>query len=339
MKKEEFEKYLKSTEKKFEDRIKFLENKVEKLNKLVESKKKIQTESFGRPAKIVDTYWCYFLLGSNKGYDVNTHIELPEVLKHISNFQEKYWKDSVSVNVTPNSTIIFKDYNKSCYRIEAINYPRFPKTEREIYEFMLTLMEYLALNLDQERITLVTPSKSIMIENIELIDKLAVKQKDKTVLYLHGFKGEPNPDFMDAMNDSNLKVIAPQLHYEKAPVWNDLSTIIEQKKPDIIIGHSLGGYLAYYLSQQFGIPTLMLAPAFGLSETALHDLQPIPTSAQELPSVSRNKIAVIGAQDEELNVKEVENFLEGKAELYEEPNMGHDIPLDIFNKYLKEISV
>ena len=151
-----------------------LESKVNALSNIKEASNKTASSSVKYPGKVVDTFWCYFLLGSNKAYDTNTHIALDEVLKHVKTFQEKYWKDSVSVVVTPNNTVVFKNYNESCYRVEAINYPRFPKTEKEICEFMLTLMEYLMLNLDQQRISLVTPSKTVMIENTDLASRQVI---------------------------------------------------------------------------------------------------------------------------------------------------------------------
>lgn len=125
---------------------------------------------------IVDTYTVYFLMGSNKAYDTTTLISLDDLLTSIKNFQAKYWKEPLSVNVTPNNTIILNDYKESCYRVQAINYPRFPKKPAEINEFMLTLMEYLMVNFDQERLTLVTPTTSTMLENTALLDEKAIKK-------------------------------------------------------------------------------------------------------------------------------------------------------------------
>lgn len=163
-----------------EKRLDYLESEFLKQNKrlnLIE--KPLDKMPYKTKGKVIETYWCYFLIGSNRGYDTTTLITEEELLKHITNFQNKYWKESCSVNVAPNNTIVFQDYKEMCYKVEAINYPRFPKTERDIYEFMLTLMEYLLVNLDQQRITLVTPHKSVMLENTQLIDELAIKAESK----------------------------------------------------------------------------------------------------------------------------------------------------------------
>jgi hypothetical protein len=157
------------------ERLEFLEKEVARLGKLLEKPK--EKALFRKIGKVVDTHWCYFLIGSNRGYDTSTFITQKELQDHIANFQKKYWKESCSVNVAPNNVIVFQDYKEMCYKVEAINYPRFPKEERDIYEFMLTLMEYLATNLEQQRITLVTSTKSIMLENTRLVDELAIKDK------------------------------------------------------------------------------------------------------------------------------------------------------------------
>lgn len=160
--------------------IQDLLNEVENLNKRVNKvEKPVLNVPFRQVGKVVETYWCYFLIGSNRGYDTSTLITQEELITHITNFQNKYWKDSMSVSVVPNNTIVFKEYSEMCYCVEAINYPRFPKEEHDICEFMLTLMEYLAINLEQQRITLVTPTKSIMLENTRLVDELAIKAEKK----------------------------------------------------------------------------------------------------------------------------------------------------------------
>lgn len=284
--------------------------------------------------KIVDTFWCYFLLGSNKGYDISTIITFDEVIKHISNFQTKYDGESVSVNVAPNNTIVFKDYKEMCYRVEAINYPRFPKTERQIAKFMLTLMEYLMINLDQQRITLVTSDKSIMLENTALMDKQAVEERPKKrkILYLQGYQDVTTQPLVEKMKELNFEVIAPKLDYDKGPLWNELTKLIEKEYPDVIIGHSLGGYMAYYLSQAFHLPTLLLAPAFFPPDWS--KLQPIPEDIKILPNEPKDKVALIGLNDEDLNVTETKEFLADKVEHIGIEDMGHQVALPIFTKYL-----
>lgn len=160
------------------NRLSKIEFDITKINKRLDENSKTERKAdYKLRGKVVETFWCYFLVGSNRGYDTTTFISYEEIIKHVSNFQQKYWNESISVNVSTNNTIVFKDYKEMCYRVEAIQYPRFPKSEKEIIEFMLTLMEYLAVNLDQQRITLVTPNKTVMFENTRLIDELAIKKE------------------------------------------------------------------------------------------------------------------------------------------------------------------
>lgn len=115
--------------------------------------------------KRVDTFYCYFVIGVNHGYDKDTEISKQQLIDHIANFQKQYWDDSCSVNVADQQTIVYGDYCEDCYKVEAINYPRFPKKRSKIEKFMLTLIEYLMVNLKQNRITLVMPDSTIMLQN------------------------------------------------------------------------------------------------------------------------------------------------------------------------------
>lgn len=46
-----------------------------------------------------------------------------------------------------------------------IQYPRFPRSEKEIKDRALKLAERLMIGLNQYRVTVVTPTESIMLEN------------------------------------------------------------------------------------------------------------------------------------------------------------------------------
>jgi len=112
----------------------------------------------------IKTFHCYFVIGSNRNYDKETHISKKELLKLVKIHQEHTKTKSQAVCVS-DCKIVFEDYEEDCYKLEVINYPRFPSREDQIVKYLSELIEYLMLNLDQQRVTLVTPTKSIMFEN------------------------------------------------------------------------------------------------------------------------------------------------------------------------------
>ena len=71
----------------------------------------------------------------------------------------------VPLRVTRTTFVCAPKYIEDGWEIAAINYPR-AKTDPEIIEeFMETLAEDLLVTFQQKRITLVTPSISIMYES------------------------------------------------------------------------------------------------------------------------------------------------------------------------------
>lgn len=151
----------------------------------------------------------------------------------------------------------------------------------------------------------------------------------KTVFYLHGLGSSPWKDRVDIMKSQGAFVIAPQFFYEAKPLWDTFCEIIEMHKPDCVVGHSFGGLMSYYLSNKYQIPALMFMPAFGSKN--LH-LQPIPKEVLDLPAC-KDKMAVIGLKDDVVDPHVQMKALKDKAETFLEPNVGHTIPPDVFEKY------
>ena len=80
------------------------------------------------------------------------------------------------------------------------------------------------------------------------------------ILYFHGLNGtlsEEKRRILEVFFD----VYAPQLNYE----FDNIDQLIEELLPentfDAIIGNSMGGYVAYHLSRQLNVPSLLFNPA------------------------------------------------------------------------------
>lgn len=98
------------------------------------------------------------------------------------------------------------------------------------------------------------------------------------ILYLHGYKDVTTAPLVQIMRQSDYEIVAPKIDYD-SPAWDKVVEITEKEKPIAIVGHSLGGYFGYYLSQKFGIPALIISPA-------LYDKwdkkQPVPADIKNL---------------------------------------------------------
>jgi hypothetical protein len=80
------------------------------------------------------------------------------------------------------------------------------------------------------------------------------------ILYLHGLESEQGGAKVEYLS-ANHYVYAPSIQYSEPNLLERIISSIEIFKPDVIIGSSMGGYLANELSIKFGIPAILLNPA------------------------------------------------------------------------------
>ncbi len=158
-----------------------------------------------------------------------------------------------------------------------------------------------------------------------------VTNKKIKILYLHGLGATPESDNVEILNSDNASITSPCLVYRLKPLFDYLSGLIEKENIQGVVGHSLGGYLAYYLSNRHHIPSLLFNPYFGTKNS----LQPISNDVKALSPYS-NQTIVIGSKDEEKPSKEqMSIFEDGGCHIFIE-NIGHDIPDKIKIKYFKK---
>ncbi len=77
------------------------------------------------------------------------------------------------------------------------------------------------------------------------------------ILYLHGYQGSPNWDRIEYLESLGHEVIAPQIDYDKE---HDFFINLLKMDFDFIVGNSLGGFTAFYLSIYRGVPCLAINP-------------------------------------------------------------------------------
>lgn len=166
----------------------------------------------------------------------------------------------------------------------------------------------------------------IIREELEKSDKNNFK-----ILYLHGLGSTPNKDGVNILK-SKYDIVSPQIDYHNQDVWKKTEEIIKENKFDGVIGHSFGGYLAYYISNKNKIPALMFNPAFGDEEL---NLLSIPKDVKKIaPYV--DQVAIVGSEDDVILPKNQKKELEkGNCEIIIE-KIGHDIPKEIFQYHIKK---
>jgi uncharacterized protein len=160
----------------------------------------------------------------------------------------------------------------------------------------------------------------------------------KKVLYLHGLEsnqGGPKVDFLA----NEFIVHAPKMDYTDPDLNIKMLFIMQDLKPDFIIGSSMGGYVADILAQKYGVPAILFNPA--LHNRSFDPAIEYPIEGEQA-ELQERKIVVIGKDDDiippYITKIMLENNFNYKIVLEE---MGHQVPLPIFidtiNKYKNEL--
>ena len=105
-----------------------------------------------------------------------------------------------------------------------------------------------------------------------------IKIKKKMILYIHGFRSKGNGEKAKALQtyfpDEN--VISPSLETKPFQDMNYLMELtkfhLKKNERVIVIGTSLGGFYAHYLSRALGIPCVLINPSFNPSESLENSL-------------------------------------------------------------------
>ena len=163
---------------------------------------------------------------------------------------------------------------------------------------------------------------------------MRAKQK---ILYLHGLEspqGGPKVDFLS----KKCFVHAPEMDYTRHDIFDFIIKTVNEFKPDIIIGSSMGGYTAFILGALYKIPVLAFNPA-------LHSRTIEPNYPEFVKHHIPNKFTVVIGEEDTLiegnrtlewlkdNIKD--KFVDWKVEHVE--GMGHRVPLDVFTDMYNKI--
>ena len=149
----------------------------------------------------------------------------------------------------------------------------------------------------------------------------------KKVLYLHGLEskqGGPKVEFLA----NEFCVHAPAMDYTDPYLAVKVAHIMENFQPDLIIGSSMGGYVADILAEKSGTPAILFNPA--LHNRSFEPAISYPVYGEEADLQVR-KVVVLCKNDEVIppyiTKLMLENNFNYKIVLEE---MGHQTPLNIF---------
>lgn len=115
-------------------------------------------------------------------------------------------------------------------------------------------------------------------------------------LYIHGLDSFPLPGKLEILIKSGLEVIAPHLDYRtQTDVYQIVKLLAIENQVKFVIGSSLGGYVAFWLAEDLGIPCLLFNPAMTYQRLFGKYL---PTITHRL---CKERYVVIGSLDETVN--------------------------------------
>ena len=160
----------------------------------------------------------------------------------------------------------------------------------------------------------------------------------KKVLYLHGLEskqGGPKVDFLA----NEFIVHAPKMDYKDSELNIKMFFTMQDFQPDLIIGSSMGGYVADILAEKYGVPAILFNPA--LHNRSFDPAIEYPIEGEQA-ELQERKVVVLGKEDKVIPpyITKImfENNRNYKIVLEE---MGHQTPLNIFidtiNNYKNEL--
>jgi predicted esterase YcpF (UPF0227 family) len=151
----------------------------------------------------------------------------------------------------------------------------------------------------------------------------------KKIVYLHGLESEPGGEKVSFLATKGA-VYAPYMNYETLNLDEFIYTL---GMPDLIIGSSMGGYVADIIGSQLGVDVLLFNPA-------LHSRKGKDFN-EDYGSQKYKRTIILGTADDIIDpeiTKKLWSVYGNHAHYDEVKGMGHRIPfLKFANMYNKHI--
>lgn len=157
----------------------------------------------------------------------------------------------------------------------------------------------------------------------------------KRILYLHGLESGNKGKKIDFLKE-RAEVLAPKIDYLDDALEEQLMYMVENFKPDFIIGSSMGGYVGSLLANYYGIQNLLYNPAIHS-----RNIEPkLDKLIAEQPNYFIDFNIVFGKNDDVIDPEVSKEILfESEAHVnFDEVEMGHRVNygvfVDMYNKYI-----
>lgn len=165
----------------------------------------------------------------------------------------------------------------------------------------------------------------------------AYGNKDGLVVFLHGLESSTKGQKAEFLKSNFQNTYIPELGYRDEPpqdLFNRIESELSGKNIKLIIGSSLGGYLAYSICKKLNCPGLLFNPALSYNSVGLQ----FDESGQNYPKLT----VVLGKLDDIVEPETVIDYLNNnydnsKLNINFE-DMGHRVPADIFEKWVRLIA-
>ena len=152
----------------------------------------------------------------------------------------------------------------------------------------------------------------------------------KKIIYLHGLESDPGGPKVSFLAEKGT-VYAPAMNYESLDLHEFILTL---GMPDLIIGSSVGGYVADIIGSILGVDVLLFNPALHSRSIDFDFDNDIPYGGENY-----KRTIILGTEDNVINpkiTKKLRPHLDNSAKFEEIEGMGHRTPLDVFiNMYNK----
>ena len=177
------------------------------------------------------------------------------------------------------------------------------------------------------------------------------------IIYIHGFgssaQGFKAKQFREYFKNKGERFIAPSLSYVPQLAISTLEDIIENCGSDVkLIGSSLGGFYALYLSEKYNLKAVLINPAVHADVTLLraigHGINYYDNSSYEWNTchveslkkykttsvIQKNIMLLLQKDDDVLDYKEAVDFLPDSTLIIEE---GGSHNFDGIERYFEKI--
>ena len=147
------------------------------------------------------------------------------------------------------------------------------------------------------------------------------------ILYLHGYKAKPNYERIDYLKSLGHVVMAPHIDYDEEP---EVLLELLELNYDMVVGSSLGAYMAFYISDYKSVPCVCFNPPL-FRELKIE--MKLPENWDYESIIPQYKDIVVGGKDDVVNAIDTINWLvenRPTANVHVLDDMTHSIKMDEF---------